>query len=451
MFLHWYSHRILVVFPRWEGRVNLPILFFCRQEITSKVKELLVYESNVVHIKAPCTVVGDIHGLGLNCGWWWLCLSDVAFRYNNRQFYDLLEIFKISGPPPQVNYLFLGDFVDRGYHSVETITLLRFFICCHGVCVRLISLWCSVLKLRFPHRITLLRGNHESRQITQVYDVFFFLFLFSHFPLVIVFRYGFYTECSRKFGSTNVWRYFTDMFDYLTLAAVVDNSIFAVHGGLSPLLVSLDQIRVLDRFQVRSENCSVYLFCCVLNCFAVFCRKFLTRALSPTCCGRIPIPTSRAGIPRSAARAICSVRRWWKSFSKQTALSTWREHTSSAWTDIKSCLMHRFDLEKEEEMGFHHFLQLSTVWSAPNYCYRCGNIASVMEVSFCGIPCFFINFFFLSFLLRWVTLWIATSTHSTPLQRTRRVSLMRTRQKVPIDWWLFFVLFWLTVFFFALL
>jgi serine/threonine-protein phosphatase PPG1 len=105
----------------------------------------------------------------------------------------------------------LGDFVDRGYHSVETITLL------------------SVLKLRYPHRVTLLRGNHESRQITQVY--------------------GFFTECTRKFGSSNVWRYFTDMFDYLTLAAVVDNSVFAVHGGLSPLLVSLDQIRVLDRFQ----------------------------------------------------------------------------------------------------------------------------------------------------------------------------------------------------------
>ncbi len=112
----------------------------------------------------------------------------------HRQFYDLLEIFKIGGPPPDVNYLFLGDFVDRGYHSVETMVLL------------------TCLKLRFPTRITLLRGNHESRQITQVY--------------------GFFTECSRKYGSPNVWRYFTDMFDYLTLAAVIDNAIFAIHGGI---------------------------------------------------------------------------------------------------------------------------------------------------------------------------------------------------------------------------
>ena len=137
-----------------------------------------------------------------------LPLSHRLVSFPDRQFYDLLEIFKISGPAPNVNYLFLGDFVDRGYHSVETITLL------------------SVLKLRYPSRITLLRGNHESRQITQVY--------------------GFFTECQRKFGSSNVWRYFTDMFDYLTLAAVIDNAIFAIHGGLSPLIVSLDQIRVLD-------------------------------------------------------------------------------------------------------------------------------------------------------------------------------------------------------------
>jgi serine/threonine-protein phosphatase PPG1 len=118
---------------------------------------------------------------------------------------------------------------------VETITLL------------------SVLKLRYPNRITLLRGNHESRQITQV-SAFFFLFFWSFlnlFCLLILFPqvYGFFTECQRKFGSGNVWRYFTDMFDYLTLAAVIDNSIFAIHGGLSPLIVSLDQIRVLDRFQ----------------------------------------------------------------------------------------------------------------------------------------------------------------------------------------------------------
>ena len=85
-------------------------------------------ESNVVHVAAPITVVGDIHG----------------------QFYDLIEIFRIGGHAPNTNYLFLGDYVDRGLFSVETISLL------------------TCLKLRYPDRVQLIRGNHESRAVTQV-------------------------------------------------------------------------------------------------------------------------------------------------------------------------------------------------------------------------------------------------------------------------------------------
>jgi serine/threonine-protein phosphatase 4 catalytic subunit len=152
--------------------------------LCNKAKEIMSLESNVIKLEAPVTICGDIHG----------------------QFYDLIELFKVGGECPETNYLFMGDFVDRGYNSVETFELLL------------------ALKVRYPDRITLIRGNHESRQITQVY--------------------GFYDECLRKYGSVNVWRYCTEVFDFLALAAIVDDKIFCVHGGLSPNITTLDDVGV---------------------------------------------------------------------------------------------------------------------------------------------------------------------------------------------------------------
>ena len=154
-----------------------------------QAREVLNEESNVQTVRAPVIICGDIHA----------------------QFHDLMEIFRIGGPCPDTNYLFMGDYVDRGYYSVETVTLL------------------ITLKVRYRERIYLLRGNHESRQITQVY--------------------GFYDECLKKYGNTNVWRYCADVFDCLCLSAVVDNSVLCVHGGLSPSLDTLDQIQDLQRVQ----------------------------------------------------------------------------------------------------------------------------------------------------------------------------------------------------------
>ncbi|CAM9367382.1 unnamed protein product, partial [Heterosigma akashiwo] len=117
------------------------------KQLCNMVKEILVEESNVQPVSSPVTVCGDIHG----------------------QFFDLLELFNKGGEVPSSSYIFMGDYVDRGHNSVETFQLLM------------------CLKARHPDHVTLLRGNHESRQITQVY--------------------GFYDECMRKHGNANPWKY----------------------------------------------------------------------------------------------------------------------------------------------------------------------------------------------------------------------------------------------------
>ncbi len=245
-----------------------------------RAREILVDESNVQRVDAPVTICGDIHG----------------------QFYDLLELFKVGGECPDKNYLFLGDFVDRGYYSVETFLLLL------------------ALKVRYPDRITLIRGNHESRQITQVY--------------------GFYDECLRKYGSVNVWRYCTEIFDYLSLSAIIDGKIFCVHGGLSPSINTLDQIRVIDRKQEVPHDGAM--------CDLMWSdpEEIDGWGLSPRGAGYlfggdvVDMFNERNGI-RLIARA------------------------------------HQLVMEGHRSMFSD---KLVTVWSAPNYCYRCGNVAAILEV-----------------------------------------------------------------------
>lgn len=126
------------------------------------VCEILMEESNVQPVSTPVTVCGDIHG----------------------QFYDLEQLFRTGGPVPDTNYIFMGDFVDRGHYSLETLTRLM------------------TLKAKWPAKITLLRGNHESRQITQVY--------------------GFYDDCFTKYGNHNAWKHCCRVFDLMNIAAVSD-------------------------------------------------------------------------------------------------------------------------------------------------------------------------------------------------------------------------------------
>lgn len=252
------------------------------KSICAKVREILIEEANVQVIDTPVTICGDIHG----------------------QFHDLMELFRVGGSPPNTNYLFLGDYVDRGYNSVETFILLM------------------LLKCRYPDRITLIRGNHESRQITQVY--------------------GFYDECVRKYGSGQVWKHCTEIFDYLSLAAVIDGKLFCVHGGLSPSIATLDQIRVLDRkIEVPHEGpmCDLLWSDPEEGCSGW--------GISPRGAGYL--------FGGDAAELFCENNDF-----------------------LRICRAHQLVMEGYK---LHFRKRVVTVWSAPNYCYRCGNVAAIMEVT----------------------------------------------------------------------
>lgn len=124
------------------------------------------------------------------------------------QFSDLLRLFEYGGYPPEANYLFLGDYVDRGKQSIETICLLLAY------------------KIKYRENFFLLRGNHECASINRIY--------------------GFYDECKRRFN-VRIWKVFTDCFNCLPVAALIDEKILCMHGGLSPELKNLDQIRNIAR------------------------------------------------------------------------------------------------------------------------------------------------------------------------------------------------------------
>ncbi|EAY11363.1 Serine/threonine protein phosphatase PP1-gamma catalytic subunit, putative [Trichomonas vaginalis G3] len=163
------------------GLTETEIQFLCKN-----VSDIFMEQPCLLELKAPLTIVGDIHG----------------------QYQDLLRVFDSTGYPPNSNYLFLGDYVDRGQNSIENVCLLFCY------------------KIKYPNTFYMLRGNHECSYINRLY--------------------GFYDECIQNY-STDIWRLFCDVFNRLPIAAIIEEKIFCVHGGLSPSLNSLDEIKNIER------------------------------------------------------------------------------------------------------------------------------------------------------------------------------------------------------------
>ena len=267
------------------------------RNICHKAREVFMSQQVLLELEAPIKICGDIHG----------------------QYYDLLRLFecvesmslcphfitmsrRYGGFPPDSNYLFLGDYVDRGKQSLETICLLFAF------------------KIKFPENFFLLRGNHECASINKIY--------------------GFFDECKRRYN-IKIWKTFTDCFNCMPVAAVIDEKIFCMHGGLSPDLNSLEQIK------------------------------------------RIMRPTD---VPDTGL--LCDLL--WSDPDKD--ISGWGDNDRGVsftfGADIVTKFLQRHDLDlvcrahQVVEDGYEFFAkrQLVTLFSAPNYCGEFDNAGAMMSV-----------------------------------------------------------------------
>ena len=245
-----------------------------------KSREIFLSQPILLELEVPLKICGDIHG----------------------QCYDLLRLFEYQGFPPEANYLFLGNYVNFGKQSLETICLLL------------------VYKIIYPENFFLLRGNHECASMNRLH--------------------GFYDECKRRYN-IRLWRTFTDCFNCLPVAAIIDEKIFCCHGGLSPDMQSMEQIRRIMR----------------------------------------PIDVPDQGL-------LCDLL--WANPDKET--NGWGENDSGVSFTFgpeivsKFLTKHGLDLvvrgHQVVEDGYEFFAkrQLVTLWSAPNYRGEFDNAGAIMSI-----------------------------------------------------------------------
>ena len=251
------------------------IRFLCEESI-----KIFLSQPILLEINGPIKICGDVHG----------------------QYQDLLKLFDYGGFPPAFNYLFLGDYVDRGKQSLETICLLLAY------------------KVKYPENFFLLRGNHECASINRIY--------------------GFYDECKRRYD-TRIWKLFTECFNCLPICAVIDDKILCMHGGISPDLYSLEQIRSIERpTEVPDEG----LLC-----------DLLWSDPEPTISG-------------------------WGENDRGVSVTFGREVLENFLDKQDLDLICRAHQVVEDGYEFFADKRLVTIFSAPNYCGEFDNAGAIMSV-----------------------------------------------------------------------
>ena len=251
--------------------------------VIDKVYPIIEKEESMIELEPPLYICGDIHG----------------------QFYDLLRVFEILKYPPESKFLFLGDYVDRGKRSLECILLL---LC---------------LKIKYPSRIFLLRGNHESANINRMY--------------------GFYDECKRKV-SLRIYKKFCNLFNILPITALVGEKILCMHGGLAYDLKNIDQLKTIKR---PTEIPEAGLLCDLVwsdpdeSLYFDFCTN------------------KERGI------SVCFSKKKVEEFTKENDLDL-------------ICRAHQV---VEEGFQFFANMKLITVFTAPNYMEEFDNNGGILEVN----------------------------------------------------------------------
>jgi diadenosine tetraphosphatase ApaH/serine/threonine PP2A family protein phosphatase len=281
----------------------------------TRLRSILKTEPNLLRLFPPITVCGDIHG----------------------QLLDLFELFTASSEDigESNKYLFLGDYVDRGYSSIETFAYLAY------------------LKIKHPSHLFLLRGNHESREVSQ--------------------QYGLYQDCLQIYGHGGLWHSINSVFDWLPIAAVVANRVFCVHGGLSPSVTFIEQISTIRRN--REIDCFDSDSSSALDAHAM-----------------IDLTWSD---PEEVARYQPNRRGKGYFFGPNQTRAFLRNNRMGGGDTTPDDAGHGF-VARSHQIAQHgykwvHRENLVIVWSAPNYCYKMDNDACVMKLED-GQPVRFVKF-----------------------------------------------------------